>query len=334
MTQTELVLWAGLAIGLIFGVAGQITGFCLHRGLKDYWTQRSGYQLQAFALALAVALVGTHIISALELITIQQSLYLSPSFSWFLLPLGGLMFGYGMGLSNGCGARALVLVAQGNLRSVLVLLSLGIAAYMTLSGVLAPLRIYLAQHTTLTLQTSTLSAGLSRSLVIAILAIALTLFAFLARGTGSRTKSLLGGLVVGLLIIAGWLTTGWLGADPFEPSPVSSLSFIAPIGDTLQYAMLATGFQLRFGIVLVLGVVLGSFLTALLRRQHRLQGFDSAPQMANYLLGGTLMGIGGVLALGCSIGQGLTGLSTLSYSSMIAVFFICLGMRLTVKTST
>src|SRR5690606_38501255 len=140
MTHIDLVLWAGLAIGLLFGACGQATGFCLQRGLKEYWSGSKGYKLQGFGLALAVALLGTQALGASGLVDLGKSLYLMPTYSWLLMPLGGVLFGYGMGLANGCGARALVLLGQGNLRSLLVLLCLGIAGHATLTGILAPWR--------------------------------------------------------------------------------------------------------------------------------------------------------------------------------------------------
>ncbi|NYT59539.1 YeeE/YedE family protein [Alcaligenaceae bacterium] len=331
MSQLELVLWAGLAIGVVFGASGQITGFCLHRGLKEYWSGRDGYKLHAFALALAIAVAGTHIIASSGLVDIGQSVYMMPSFSWLLLPLGGLLFGYGMSLANGCGARALVLLAQGNLRSLVVLLCLGIGAYMTLTGIFAPLRIYAAALTTLSPASIAVPEGLPRSLAVWTMVAALMLFALRPRASGRRMRDLAGGAVTGILIVAAWLVTGWLGADDFDPTPVASLSFVAPIGDTIQYSMIATGMSLRFGITVVLGVLAGSFLAAIARSRFRVEGFESSHQMPRYIMGGMLMGIGGSLALGCSIGQGLSGLSTLAYSSMISAFAIVIGSRITWK---
>lgn len=332
MNPTELVLWAGLALGLIFGCSNQVSGFCLYRGLSERWSGHSSAKLQAFALALAIALAGTHLIHSWGLVDMKQSIYLSPSFSWLLIPLGGIIFGYGMGLANGCGARALVLLAQGNLRSLLVLLCLGVAAYITLTGVLAPLRLYLHSLTTVTLPQSSLAEGTVRSVIIVIIVGVLGFFALKPSDKPRSAVDLIGGVIVGLLIVGGWLTTGWLGADPFEPAPLTSLSFVAPVGDTIQYAMLSTGLSLRFSTVVVLGVIVGAFLTALLRGRLQLEGFNSATQMARYSLGGILMGVGGVLALGCTIGQGLSGLSTLSYSSIIAIFSIVIGARLSQLT--
>ena len=340
MSHIELVLWAGLAIGLVFGACGQVTGFCLQRGLVQHWSDTGGHKLQAFALALAVALLGTQALAYLGMVDLGQSLYLMPRYSWLLLPLGGMMFGYGMGLANGCGARALVLLGSGNLRSLVVLLCLGISAYMTLTGVLGPVRMALAESTTLSPALLTVPAGWPRTLVVLIAATALLAFALrrstvhevadaghAAAQTG-RFTDLAGGLIIGLLVVAGWFVTGWLGNDDFEPLPVISLTFVAPVGDVIQYAMLATGMSLRFGIAVVAGVVVGSLLLALLRREYRLQGFDAPHQMLRYILGGSLMGAGGALALGCSIGQGLTGLSTLSFSSMISALAIFAGARM------
>src|SRR5690625_2659728 len=273
MPQLELALYAGFAIGILFGATGQVTGFCLHRGLQQYWSGREGYQLHAFALALAVALLGTQAIAAMGLVDISQSHYMASSFSWPLMALGGLMFGYGMSLCNGCGARALVLLGQGNLRSFVVLLCLGISAYITMSGLIGPLRMRALAWTTITPESVTLAPGILRSVVLGVLVLALTSFAFQKRESGPRLRSLAGGAIVGLLIVAGWLTTGWLGADDFDPMPVTSMTFVAPIGDTVQYVMIATGMNLRFGIVLVLGVLVGSLLSALFRRKHRLEGF-------------------------------------------------------------
>src|SRR5690625_1091226 len=282
MPQLELALWAGFAIGLLFGACGQATGFCLARGLNEYWSGNAGYKLHAFALALAVAVGGTHIISTTGLVDITQSMYLAPSFSWLLIPLGGLMFGYGMYLANSCGARALVLLGRGNLRSFVVLVCLGIAAYITISGLLGPLRVRLAALSTVTPAHITFADGMLRSTAVWVITAALVVFALRRRETGDRIRDLTGGVIIGLLIVAGWLATGWLGADDFDPMPVTSLTFIAPIGDSIQYVMISTGMSLRFGIAVVGGVVLGSLLTALLTRTSRLDAFDSPRQLVRY----------------------------------------------------
>ena len=325
MTHLDFVLWAGLAIGLAFGACGQLSGFCLHRGLDQRWSGGDAPKLRSFAMALAVAILGTQALAATGGVDLSKSLYLTASVSWLLLPVGGLMFGYGMALANGCGARCLVLLGQGNLRSLMVLLCLGIAAYMTLTGVLSPLRVALAEITTYRLPAATIPAGVSRSVAACLVSVALLRYALRRLGSGLPVRDLACGVIVGLLVVAGWYTTGTLGADDFEPVPVTSLTFVAPIGDTLQYTMIASGMSLRFGVVVVLGVVLGSLLMAVSRGKYRLEGFETPEQMLRYMAGGVLMGAGGALALGCSIGQALTGLSTLSYSSAVAALSIVAG---------
>ncbi len=328
MTPLSLVLWGGAVIGLIFGGAAQVSGFCLHRGLIQHWRRDDGQKLRSFALALLVALIGTQGLAASGGVDLSQSIYRMASYSWLLVPLGGVLFGYGMVLANGCGARSLVLLGQGNLRALLTLLALGIAAYATLLGVLAPLRLAAAEITAF--RPGVWGGPFTWPYWLASLAFAATLAIFaLWRGRlMACPRDFWAGLIIGLTIVAGWWVTGHLGADDFDPLPLASLTFVAPIGETIQYLMIATGASASFGVTVVAGVFLGSLLTALVRRDFRWQAFDGPGSMGRSLGGGGLMGVGGALALGCSIGQGLTGLSTLSLSSVLAAVGIVVGSRL------
>jgi len=251
-----------------------------------------------------------------------------------VLFLGGLLFGYGMVLSNGCGSRALVLLGRGNLRSFLVVIVLAIAAQMTLKGLIAPARIALVQASQTTvnpnslpslLATLGLTESLSRALAAVLIVLALILFAFAHPGFRRSPGQIAAGTIVGLLVAGGWYVTGHLGADDFNPIPVTSLTFIAPIADSLQYAMLSTGLTLNFGIATVAGVFAGSLATALATRRFKLEGYSSPRHMLRSGSGAALMGIGGVMAFGCSIGQGLTGVSTLALGSFVALAGILLG---------
>jgi uncharacterized protein len=333
MDVHEILIWSGLAIGLIFGATGQFSGFCLNRSLKEYWQSGALHKAQSFVLALCVALIGTQALAHLSLIDLSKSIYHAPLFSWLLVPLGGVLFGYGMMLANGCGARTLILFAQGNMRSLVVLLCLGISSFMTLMGVLGPLRQSIFQATTVSsISAADLPQFAQLALVLVFVCISLT-FSFWKLSLLRHKRDLFAGVVVGLLIVAGWAATGWLAFDEFEPVGLVSLTFIAPIGETIQYAMIATGMKLSFGVSVVLGVIGGSFLTAFLRRGLHLQGFSSAPEMLRYIAGGVSMGVGGALALGCSIGQGLTGLSTMALSSALAAAGILIGARLGFRRS-
>jgi uncharacterized membrane protein YedE/YeeE len=333
MNVQDILIGSGLVIGLAFGAIGQFSGFCLNRALKEYWQSGALHKAQSFALALCIAVIGTQSLAQFELIDLSKSIYRGPTFSWLLVPLGGVLFGYGMMLANGCGARTLVLCAQGNLRSLVVLLCLGISAYATLSGVLGPMRQSLNQMTTIASGSIANLPLQAQAWLISAVLLCLVVFSFWKLNLLRHKKDLFAGFVVGLLIVAGWFSTGWLAFDEFEPVNLVSLTFVAPVGETIQYAMIATGMKLSFGVSTVLGVLLGSFLVAGLRKSLHLQGFSSAREMLRYIAGGVSMGVGGALALGCSIGQGLTGLSTLALSSVIAMAGILVGARLGYRRS-
>jgi uncharacterized protein len=267
-------------------------------------------------------------------VDLGKSIYLQPSFSAPLMFFGGLLFGYGMVLSNGCGSRALVLLGRGNLRSFVVVIVLGIAAQMTLKGLIAPARIAALQASqtaptiiSLPALLSTLGIGeiFARTLAASVIAGALIIFAFAHAPFQRAWGQIAAGLAVGLLVAAGWFATGYLGADDFNPAAVASLTFIAPIADTVQYAMLSTGLTLNFGIAVVAGVFAGSLVTALATRRFHWEGYTSPRHMLRSIGGAALMGAGGAMAYGCSIGQGLTGLSTLALASFVAVAGILLG---------
>jgi len=251
-----------------------------------------------------------------------------------VLFLGGLLFGYGMVLSNGCGSRALVLLGRGNLRSLVVVIVLAIFAQMTLKGLIAPTRIAMVGASQTTAATNSLPAlvaslGLSgvaaRLIAASALAAALIIFAFAYAPFRQSPGQIAAGIIMGLLVAAGWCATGFFGADDFNPVPVTSLTFIAPIADALQYVMLSTGSTLNFGIVTVFAVFAGSLVTALATGRFHLEGYQSPRHMLRSAGGAALMGAGGVMAFGCSIGQGVTGLSTLSLASFIAVAGILIG---------
>ncbi len=330
----DISVSAGFAIGLAFGVVGLLSGFCLMSSLRDWWTADDSRKVRSYAVALAVAIFGAQLLAGAGIVDIAKSLYLQPSFSAPLLFAGGLLFGFGMVLSNGCASRALVLLGKGNLRSLVVLAIIGITAQMTLKGLIAPARLAILQWSQISpaavsvpalLSTIGVNESVARIAVTIIAGGSLLIFAFSDRRFRRSYGQIAAGLAVGLLVTAGWLTTGWLGADEFNPIPVTSLTFISPIADTLQYAMLSTGLTLNFGIAVVTGVLTGSLLTSLLTGRFALEGYNSAHHMMRSIAGAALMGIGGAMAYGCSVGQGLTGLSTLATPSFIAVAGILTG---------
>lgn len=334
MESAQLVILAGLVIGLVYGAVGLLSGFCLMSSMRGWLVEGDGRLVRSYALAIAVAIGASQFLAGSGMVDLGKSIYLQQSFSAPVLFLGGLLFGYGMVLSNGCGSRALVLLGRGNLRSFVVVVVLAVAAQMTLKGLIAPARIALVQASQTAvnanslpsvLATLGLTQALSRALAAVVIVAALVMFAF-AHTTFRRSPGqIAAGIIVGLLIAAGWYVTGYLGADDFNPVAVTSLTFIAPIADSLQYAMLSTGLTLNFGVATVAGVFTGSLVTALATGRFTLEGYSSPRHMLRSGTGAALMGIGGVMAFGCSIGQGLTGVSTLALGSFVAVAGILLG---------
>ena len=330
----NIVVIGGLLIGLVYGSVGLLSGFCLLSSLRGWWADGDGRLIRTFALALAVAISAAQLLATGGFVDLGKSIYLQPSFSAPLMFFGGLLFGYGMVMSNGCASRALVLLGRGNLRSFVVVIVIGIVAQMTLKGLIAPARIAMLQLTQTTATVNSLPALMSslglhgapaRIFAGAVVSVALIIFAFSHLAFRRSPGQIAAGIVVGLLVAAGWFATGYLGADDFNPAPVASLTFIAPIADTLQYAMLSTGLTLNFGIATVAGVFAGSLVTALPTGRFHLEGFNSPRHILRSAGGAALMGAGGAMAYGCSIGQGLTGLSTLALPSFVAVAGILLG---------
>lgn len=341
MSDVDWVVLGGGLIGLLFGGLGQRSGFCLLRGLNGAWLQQDARKLKMFFMAMATALVATQLLVWVTGLDLGRAHYLQRNPAWLAIVIGGVLFGYGMVLANACGARSLVLLGQGNLRSLVVLLCLGVAAYMASSGILAPVRLWLeslvrtpipAPDLTALLATTGMATDFSRVLVTLPLAALLLYFALRKGRVQAEPSALLAGALIGLLIASGWWLTGIIGDDVFDPARLATLTFIAPIGESIQYLMIATGMSVTFSVSFVAGVVVGSLIMALITGQFKWQGYQSVGQLQRGILGGVIMGIGGVMALGCSIGQGLSGFSTLSISSMVALVAILIGAWLGLKS--
>jgi uncharacterized membrane protein YedE/YeeE len=332
------LLWAGFLLGCLFGAAARAGRFCLQRGLREAVFGGGAPALRAFALALAVALLASQALSWSGEVALDGAQVARARFSWVAALVGGVLFGVGMALARACGARSLVLLAGGNLRALVTLLCLGLAAQATLTGVLAPARLWLQGLGVLELPSATLpqqlrawgwsdlAATLGAAAVPAVLLLAYTLWPsrrrdFLAGRAPSNAVPLLCAFVIGVAVAAGWWVTAHL-ADPFEPVPLTSLSFIGPVAEGLLYVQLASGRDASIGPAIVAGTLVGAAAVAWLGGGGRWEGFERPGQMVACALGGLAMGVGGVLAVGCTIGQGLSGLSTLAWASAPA----CLGI--------
>jgi uncharacterized membrane protein YedE/YeeE len=337
----------GFVIGIVFGAVANKTNFCTMGAVSDWVNMGSKDRLRAWFLAIGIAILATQFMDARGMIDIDQAIYRTPNFGWLGNVLGGTLFGIGMTLGSGCGQRTLVRVGGGNLKSLVVMLLLGLTAYMTMRGLLALVRVNVIEPTNInlasagvanqgidTLVGSAIGAGGSSTvtwIVAVLMGLGLVVYAF-ASGTFRRSfDNILAGIVVGLVIPAGWYATGVIGFDDFEPVRLESYTFVAPTGESLMYLMTYTGSTIGFGVAAVGGVILGSFLYVILTGKFRLETFINREDMLRHVFGGIAMGFGGVLALGCTIGQGVTGMSTLALGSLISLVSIIFGSALTMK---
>ncbi|BBO13547.1 MULTISPECIES: YeeE/YedE family protein [Bradyrhizobium] len=336
LSPSTIAFACGLAAGAVLGVAGRAGRFCTLAMLEDAFFGSDFRRLKSFALAAAVALLATQALAAFGIVDLSRSIYLTASIGLGGAIIGGLMFGVGMALVGTCGFGTLVRVGGGDLRAIVVFLVLGLSALATMRGItgmlrlmlIEPLSVRLPEGSTQTL-TSLLGAGSAMRAILVVAISAALAFWALADGRLIRSPRLLAsGLTVGAAIAFGWFATGWLADDEFDPARVSSLSFVAPLGDAILYVATFSGARLNFGIGSVAGVVAGSFAAAMLARGFRWEACDDARELKRHMIGALLMGIGGIMSMGCTIGQGLSALSTLAVSAPVTMSAIACGARL------
>ena len=341
-----VVALAGFALAAVFGAVAQRVDFCTMGAITDVTVSRDWRRMRMWLLAISVAILGATWLQTSGLADLSKSYYTAPSIPWASHLAGGFLFGFGMTLASGCGSKLLIRAGAGNLKSLIVLIVLGISAYMTLKGLFAVWRASTldtlrldtraigAAQSDLSSVLSALSGGGSLRLALPIaIAAGIATFAFAAPDFRERREMVAGGLVIGAIVAAGWYVTAHLGHLAEDPRTLEetfvatnsgrpeSYSFVAPVGYTLELLMLWTDRSriVTFGIAGVLGMALGSAAMALATRRFRWEGFASVEDLVNHIAGGVLMGFGGVTALGCTIGQGLSGISTLAIGSFLAL---------------
>jgi len=348
VSATSLVLWLAFAISFAFGVIGQKTNFCTLGALADIVGMGDWNRMRMWLLAIGVAILGAGALHATGLIDLDKSIYRAPGLAWLSCLLGGLCFGAGMVLASGCGAKTLMRIGGGSLKALVVFVVLGLFAYMTLRGALAVLRVNYLDPAAIRfpagqdLPALLAAAGLEARAAfwLAVLGIGGGLLAFcLARRDFWSVDNLLGGVGIGLAVVAAWYVSGHLGYLPEHPETLEevflatssgrmeALTFVAPLAYTLDWLLLGSDSSrgLSFGMVTAFGVIAGSAAWALATRSFRWEGFAGVEDTASHLIGAALMGFGGVLALGCTIGQGVSGLSTLALGSILSFLAIVAG---------
>jgi uncharacterized protein len=356
------VLGTVFVIALIFGAVAAKTNFCTMGSVSDWVNMGDTGRMRAWLLAIAVAIAGLLVLGAAVGVSLPADTlppYRTAEFAWLRYILGGILFGIGMTLGSGCGSKTVIRIGGGNLKSLIVFLALASVVYLMLVTQLfnvafmswiRPTSLDLSRLGVASQDIGAIAAAIAgvdatRMYFVAGAVIALTLFwvVFKSRDFRGNADNIVGGVVVGLAVVAGWyVTAGPMGAEWRDyaafaidrPSRVGvqSFTFVSPIGDTLRYLLHPTQLTLiTFGVMGVFGVMLGSFLYSVLSGTFRVEWFASFQDFVNHVAGGVLMGFGGFLAMGCTIGQGVTGASTLALGSFIALGCMILGAAITMK---
>jgi uncharacterized protein len=358
MNPATIVVLGGFVLAFVFGFFASRGNFCTMGAISDVLNMQSWGRMRMWLLAIAVAIIGASLLHGLGLVDLAKSIYPRPRLAWLSTIVGGLAFGIGMTLAGGCANKNLLRIGAGSVRSVVVFVFLGVAAYMTIKGLFGQWRVdYLDRFAldlaaygltgqdlpTLLAKATGMPAKTALGAVAAVIAGGLLAFVFMDARFRSNPNQIVTGVILGLVVTGGWYVTGHIG---YVESPelemvfvatntrsAESLSYVAPMAYTLELLMLWTdkSLHISFGIASALGLILGSMAWALASGHFRLEGFASAADTGNHIIGAVLMGFGGVTALGCTVGQGITGVSTLAIGSVLATVSIVAGSVATMK---
>lgn len=328
----------GVIIGVVMGFIARRNHFCTLSSLERHWYAGDSNGIRSWALAAVTALAVTQLLIAIGAIDVSTSFYLTEPLPIAGSIIGGLMFGFGMALVGTCGFGAIIWLGGGNLRALVVLTGLGLAAVAAQRGITGHLRVTLLDPLRIDLEAfggQSLGAiashltGLNLTLTIATLIVAGGIW-WIFRDAGFRKDrgKIVAGLVIGLCIAAGWMATSLFRQHLFVPVQIEAGSFVTPVGDTIMQIITVTGSVPDYGVGLVIGIFLGAALAAWRADDMRWEACDDARELSRHLLGAFLMGTGGVFALGCTIGQGVSAASLMSVSVPLAMLSIILGARI------
>ncbi|NTV95697.1 MAG: YeeE/YedE family protein [Thiobacillus sp.] len=349
-STAQLVAWLGFALALVFGYVANKTSFCTMGAVSDVVNMDDWGRMRAWMMAIAIAMLGTGALVHLGLLDITKTYYTKETFYWLAALVGGLSFGVGMTLAGGCGQRTLVRLGGGNLKSVVVFLFLGYSALVSMNGVFriftdkvlrAELFTVHLEHMQTIPSLVHLNEPTQHLMVATGIALALLVFVFANKEFRGNVDNILAGLVVGLVVVGGWYVTGKIGLTENEFMEMAyvgtdsklaeSMTFVGPLAYTMDLWAYWSDKHVTFGVACVFGVVIGSFLYSVFNRTFRWEYFNSPQDMFRHIVGSILMGYGGVTAMGCTIGQGVTGVSTLALGSFVVLFGIIAGAAVTMK---
>ena len=325
----ETINILGLFIGIAFGAIAQKNQFCFSGSIKDYILTKSTKRAASVVMAMIVAIVSTTIIANHFELDLTQTNYFKSNINYFSIILGGLLFGAGMMIADGCSSRSLVKFAQGDTNALVTLIFIGIFAYATTKGLLAGVLNPFINNETL-IQWSSIIENTQMNIYVIVGILALILL-YLVKKV-KRIFTLIDGVLLGLLVSSAWYVTGVIGAESLEREiALSSIAFVYPIGKTLELFTYYEVNELSFPITLVCGILIGTFIMSSLNKKYSFgcTANQNINKVKYNIIGGSLMGIGGVLAIGCTVGQGLSGLSTLAFASFVAILSIFISGYIT-----
>ncbi len=330
LTDAQAVALIGMAGGVVLGLAARLGRFCTLGAIEDLLYSSDDRRMRMWALAIGAAIFGTHLAMGVGWVDTNDTAYLQQKWNPAATILGGLMFGYGMALAGNCGYGALARLGGGDLRSLMIVLVMGLSAAVVMSGPLAYARIWLfpvdPTDTPQGFGTMLHSLFGASPVVLGLVAGVALIALGLANARMRRSPShILWGLVVGIAIASGWIGTTWIAEHGFDGESVRTHTFAAPLGETFFYMMTASGTPVTFGVGSVVGVVIGAIMGSWSKGHFRWEACEDPRELKRQILGAALMGPGAILAVGCSVGQGIAAFSVLAYSAPVAFAAILAG---------
>jgi len=325
-SEAQLAALAGLAGGIVLGLAARLGRFCTLGAIEDLLYGKDGRRIWMWGMAIGSAILVTQLAITFGYFEPASTVYLTRDWLPAASILGGLTFGYGTALAGNCGYGALARLGGGDLRSFVIVLVMGLATYVVLSGPLAGLRIWLFPvEDAPSLQGFGYQGSGVNSFAYGVAALMIGATIWRLR---HEKMMLFWALLVGLAVSSGWIGTFWIATEGFASEPVETHSFAAPIGDTIFYGMTASGTTVSFSVGSIIGVLIGAFIGSLARGLFRWEACEDPRELRRQITGAALMGIGAALAFGCSIGQGISAFSTLAYSAPVTAAAIFIGAAL------
>ena len=323
LSSSSASFYFALVLGGLFGYSAEQIKFCFRRAMIGDDNRQA---LASWLFALAIATLGTQAVTYKGWVSFENHRFFSQEIPYLAIAVGGFLFGVGMILTRGCISRMTVLIGTGNIRALFVILIFAIIAHSTMKGPLSYFRVVLSEPTIYLGEFASL-ANNSVGQIVSIFIVAI--ISLLSAGrVRFNFKIYVFSFIIANLTILGWIGTGYIFYDEFEPIELESLSFTRPATDTLFWSLASTSVSAKFGTGLISGVILSAFLSSIQLKRFEIKSFENPTQTIQYITGAILMGFGGVLAGGCTMGAGISGISTLSVSAFLAIIFIGLGAKL------